>query len=537
MEQASGLLSIILHAHLPYVKHPEREDSLQERWLFQAMTECYIPLLEVFTRLAADDVPYRVAVSLSPPLLEMLSDQLLKERYKKHLAVLLDLAEKEMGRTAGDTLLWELARMYRDRFSEVHRLYTEAFHEDLVQAWGDLARAGRVELLTSGATHGYLPLLLSSKAIGAQVRTGLSAFRRRFGVDPQGFWLPECAYVPEAEPFLKEGHITYFVLETHGVLLAVPRPRFGFHAPLVTPHGMLAFGRDPECSKQVWSADEGYPGDGDYRDFYRDAGYDLPVEYLGKALPAGERAPIGLKYHRVTDRRSQFKDLYNPLAAARKAREHAANFLYWRSQEALHYGSVIGRIPIMVAPYDAELFGHWWYEGPIFLDELFRSMARQHRGVTAITPSEYVRYYPVNQVAQPASSSWGYKGYNEVWLEGSNDWIYRHLHICQEQMAEATERHRDASGLAFRALNQASREILLAQASDWPFIMKTGSLPEYARSRFTSHVGRFRRLIDEIDRGAVDPVFLQELEERDSIFRDLDLAACWREADVPAPVS
>jgi 1,4-alpha-glucan branching enzyme len=441
-----------------------------------------------------------------------------------------------MDRTEGDGRMWELARMYRERFLSVRRLYSEVFRGDLVRAWGDLAGEGHVELLTSAATHGYLPLLLDPKAMGAQVRAGLSAFRSRFGTDPEGFWLPECAYTPEVEPFLKEGHVTYFVLETHGLLLATPRPRFGFHAPLVTPQRILAFGRDPECSKQVWSADEGYPGDGSYRDFYRDVGYDLPVDYLGKALPGGVRAPVGIKYHRVTDRRTQFKDLYDPQAARGKAREHAFNFLFWRNKEAEHYGNVTGRIPIMVAPYDAELFGHWWYEGPVFLDELFRAMARQEGGVTAIAPTEYAQRYPVNQVAQPAASSWGYKGYNEVWLEGSNDWIYRHLHACQEQIAEAVERHGGASGLSRRALNQAGREVLLAQSSDWPFMMKTGSVPDYARSRFVSHVGRFRRLIDEVDRGAVDPVFLRDLEERDSIFRDLDLASCWREIGAPAPV-
>jgi len=529
LDDTRGFLSVVLHAHLPYVKHPECEDSLEERWLFQAMTESYIPLLEVFRNLARDGVPYRIAVSLSPPLLEMFADPLQRERYKRHLLLLAGLGEKEMERNSQDTRLRDLARMYRDRFLDIYRLFTSDFHEDLGRAWGDLASAGNVELITSAGTHGYLPLLLTPRAIGAQVRAGLAAFRRHFHHDPQGFWLPECAYTPEVEPFLKEGHVTYFILETHGILFATPRPRFGFHAPLVTPQGMLAFGRDPDCSKQVWSADEGYPGDGAYREFYRDIGYDLPAEYLGDALPDGARVPTGFKYYRVTDRRSSQKDVYDPEAARRRAREHAGNFLFWRNKEADHWQAALGRKPVMVAPYDAELFGHWWYEGPLFLEEVFRLMAAQKHRVLAIAPSDYATYYPVNQVAEPARSSWGYKGYNEVWLEGSNDWIYRHLHVCQEQMAEAAEKHRDASGLSRRALCQATREILLAQASDWPFIMKAGSVPDYARRRFVSHVGRFRRLVDEVDRGAVDPVFLHEVEERDSIFSGLDLTQCWLE--------
>jgi 1,4-alpha-glucan branching enzyme len=383
--------------------------------------------------------------------------------------------------------------------------------------------------MTSAATHGYLPLLLDRPAVGAQVRTGLLSFRRHFGTDPKGFWLPECAYCPEVEPYLREGNIRYFMLETHGVLLSTPRPRFGFHAPIVTPGRLAAFGRDPECSKQVWSADEGYPGDGAYRDFYRDAGYDLPLDYLGKALPLGERVPTGFKYYRVTDRRSQYKEPYNPEAATGKAAEHAANFLYWRTKEAEHYRWRNGRIPIMAAPYDAELFGHWWYEGPIFLEQLFRLLATQ-KGVVAATPSDYLSIYPLNQVAEPARSSWGYKGYNEVWLEGANDWMYRHLHSCQDRMAEAADAHAGSKGLSHRALNQAAREILLAEASDWAFIMKTGSVPDYAKRRFVSHVQRFQTLLDQVDEGAVDPVMLNRLEEMDGIFADQDLASSWRDA-------
>ena len=188
----------------------------------------------------------------------------------------------------------------------------------------------------------------------------------------------------------------------------------------------------------------------------------------------------------------------------------------------------------MVAPYDAELFGHWWFEGPLWLEFLLRRMASENQQVITITPSEYAEYYPVNQVSKPAVSSWGYKGYHEVWLEGSNDWIYRHLHHCQEQMIWMARKHKRASGLLKRALNQAAREILLAQSSDWPFIMKSGTVPEYARNRFITHIGRFRQLIKEVENGAVDPVFLRQLETWDSVFPDIDYAEFAGEERLPA---
>ncbi len=517
-----GFLSIVLHAHLPFVKHPEMEDCLEQRWLFQAITETYIPVLKSLFTLSEEDIPFRITVSLSPPLLDMLNDSLLQQRYKKYLENLIELAEKETVRVKGDISLEPLARMYLNKFRETYYDYTDRFGYNLIQPWASLQSAGHAELCTSAGTHAYLPLLLTKEAIKAQVKTGLDTFRRHFGHTPTGFWLPECAYTPDTEPAMKEEGIKYFILETHGVLFAIPRPRFGFHAPVVTPKGLMAFARDPDCSKQVWSADEGYPGDPWYREFYRDIGYDLPTDYLDKALPGNTRVPVGIKYHRVTDRKSNHKEIYRPDIARHKAWEHAGNFMFWRNKEAEFWGEIYGRKPVMVAPYDAELFGHWWYEGPLWLENLLRRMATEKQHVKAITLSQYPEYYPVNQIAQPSVSGWGYQGYHEVWLEESNHWIYRHLHHCEEAMARLSNSFKDASGLAKKALNQAARELMLAQASDWPFIMKSGTVHQYATNRLVIHTGRFLRLVREIKAGAIDPLFLSYLEQSDSIFPDID---------------
>ncbi len=517
-----GLLCLILHAHLPFVKHPEHDSSYEERWLYSAVTESYIPLLRVFNDLAEDDIPFRVTVSLSPPLLEMLSDGFLIGRYVKHLDALLRLAEKEVERTSFDPALNSLARRNLAELQDIRRILEDRFRFDLVKPWRDLESAGYLELITSAATHGYLPLMLRRESVKAQLMTGSKVFRRHFGHEPLGFWLPECAYTPVAEPFLKKEGIRYFVLETHGILHASPRPKYGFYAPIVTPERLLCFGRDPDCSKQVWSQDEGYPGDPWYRDFYRDIGYDLPEDYLGEALPGGARAPVGLRYWRITEKHSAHKELYWPEIARERAWEHAGNFMFWRTREAQWWSGVLGRSPVMVAPYDAELLGHWWYEGPMWLEFFIRRMHREQRDVVMISPSQYPEFYPINQVARPAESSWGYKGYHEVWLEGSNDWLYRHLHHAEDRMIDAARRWKNARGLRFRALCQAARELLLAQSSDWPFIMKTGTVPGYARHRFITHMGRFQRLLREIEEGAVDPVFLKRLEETDSLFPDVD---------------
>jgi 1,4-alpha-glucan branching enzyme len=532
-----GYLCLILHAHLPFVRHPEHEDCLEERWLFQAITESYLPLLECLLRLSRQNVPFSLTVSLSPPLLTMLDDDLLRKRYKRYLSIMHDLAQKEVGRLGGSPQA-ALARMYMRRLERALDMYTNELGEDLPLTWKRLHEAGRVELMTSAATHAYLPLLMDEASQAVQIRTGIRAFEERFGFTPNGFWLPECAYSPEIEPHLASSGVKYFILETHGVLCATPRPRYGFHAPVRTPLGLAVFGRDIECGKQVWSADEGYPGDGAYREFHRDIAYELPCEYLGEAAPGGMRIPTGLKYYRVTDRQSEHKELYDPDAAEKRAIVHARNFVFWRNKETEYWGSVLGTPPLMTAPYDAELFGHWWYEGPLWIEEVLRLTAGPQAIVRSVTPSAYLEEQPPGQVATPAASSWGYKGYSEVWLGDQNSWIYRHLHACQEKMARARKRHAGAAGQTARALDQSLRELLLAQASDWPFIMTSGTVPEYARKRLVLHMGRFQTLTEQADSGDIDETYLRELEEKDNIFPFLSFESyepCAKEADVCSP--
>lgn len=515
-----GYLSLVLHCHLPFVRHVEYEDCLEERWLFQAITESYLPLLESFLRLAREGVPFSITVSLSPPLLAMLDDGLLKRRYKRHLHVMHDLACRELSRLKGSELE-PLAEMYKRRFEEAYGFYVQELGEDIPAAWKRLSDLGHVELMTTSATHAYLPLLIQEESVRAQVAVGIQAFERRFGVRPKGFWLPECAYSPEIEPHLAEAGVQYFILETHGLLSGTPRPKSGFYAPVRTPHGLFVFGRDPDCGKQVWSADEGYPGDGAYREFHRDIAYELPLEYLGRAVP-GVRVPTGIKYYRVTDRRSEHKELYDPQAASERAKTHAWNFVFWRHKEAEYWSSVLRKPPLMTAPYDGELFGHWWYEGPQWLEEVLRLTSSPDAIVRSVTPQKYLEKHPPEEILTPAPSSWGYKGYSEVWLCGRTDWMYRHLHACQDAMAEACREKAGATGTVRRALNQAFRELLLAQASDWPFIMTSGTVPEYAKRRFANHIGRFIALLRQAKSGEVDEGYLRELEERDNIFPFLD---------------
>lgn len=517
-----GFLVLHLHAHLPYVRHPEHESFLEEDWLFEAITETYLPILSRLEVLADEGIPFRLSMTLSPPLVQMLRDDLLRARYDRHIDKLCALAEREVARTHDQPAFHKTARFYRDHFFHSRWLWHERYRRDLVAAFRALQDRGHLEIVTCGATHGFLPLVESRpEMVRAQIGVAAAHYRLHFGRDPVGIWLPECGYYPGLDRYLAEENIRYFFVDTHGITDASPRTRFGVHAPIFTPSGVAAFGRDPESSEQVWSAELGYPGDPAYRDFYRDIGFDLDEDYVRPYVqPTGDRKSTGFKYHRITGK-TDAKEPWDWEEAFAKAGLHAANFVFNRERQFEHLESLIpGRPPLVVAPYDAELFGHWWFEGPVFLEQVIRRAAEQSRFKLG-TCSDYLRAEPTNQMATPPMSSWGAGGYAGVWLDGSNDWIYRHLLYMGKRMATLAQEDADAPRQV-RARNQAARELLLAQSSDWAFIMKTGTMVEYAIQRTREHVSNFLRLDEEIQRDAIDEEWLGWLEYRNNLFPELD---------------
>lgn len=499
--EPAGYLSLVLHAHLPFVRHPEHPKFLEEDWLYEAIGETYIPIARLMERLLHDGVKFRLTMTMSPPLCEMLVDPLLRDRYRRHAGELLETVRKERHRL--DAKFQGAMDMYERNLAESLD-YVEK--NDLIQSFRRLQDSGSLEIITCGATHGYLPFVLDPKP---QLRAAVTNYTKHFGRAPRGIWLPECAYKPGLDALLAENGIQFFYLDAHGVMNGSRVPKFGVHAPIRTPAGCAVFARDTDTSKQVWSSKEGYPGDAAYREFYRDLGWDLG---FGKNL--------GIKYHRITGEVPlHLKEAYDPAAAKAKATEHAWHFKYNRELQSRYLKEKLGRAPVIVAPYDAELFGHWWFEGPLFLEALFRAMADSEVPLTH-APDVIARDGNL-QTLDPAASSWGDKGYYEVWLNGTNDWIYRHQRVAEERMSELARRE-PGSDLERRALNQAAREILLLQSSDWAFIMDTGAVAPYAHKRFKDHTVRFTKLWDMIGKGSIDEAFLGDLEWKDSIFQELD---------------
>jgi 1,4-alpha-glucan branching enzyme len=499
-----GYLALLLHAHLPFVRNTAYEFCVEEKWLFEALTESYIPLLINWERLAKEKIPFQLTLSLSPTLLSMLTANNLVERYGRYLSLQYDLANREIERTAEDPRFKEIAIFYHDRISLIKKTFYDKYHGDIITPLKRLALQEHLELITTCATHGYLPLMLTEESRRAQIRVGIELFRDIFGWSPQGFWLPECGYVPGLEKILYGEGIQYFIIAGHGFLNSVSPSTYSTNIP-ATINGVTVFGINDAALKQVWDSKTGFPADCDYREFYRDIGNDLEYEYIAPYLVAGLRGDTGFKYYRVTSK-AAYKEVYQPDRAQTKIKQHACLFVAERYRQLRQWMKNTPVKPIITVPYDAELFGHWWFEGPDWIAEVLHLTAASESTIQTATFSKYLAKYPAYQKINLTLSSWGEGGYSRYWLNPKNDWIYPHFHQAEKVMQQLSETINQPNSLQERALNQAGRELVLAQSSDWPFILTNGSVPDYARRRIQMHLEKFFLLSQELKTRKIEAV-------------------------------
>lgn len=523
MTMPLGYLSLVLHAHLPFVRHPEHADFLEEDWFFEAVSETYAPLLMKLENLREQQIPFRLTLVVTPTLASMMEDVLLSERLERYVDRKISLLTQETRRVSHLHVHY-LARQYLAEFSDIKSFIFERYHGWLLDSVRSLMTSGHLDVITCTATHGFLPLMNSDSAMRNQIKTAVDAHKKFFGRASRGIWLAECGYTPDIDSMLVENGIEYTFVDSHGLLFGEPEPVFGVYAPVITKSGLNVFGRDQESSRQVWSQKEGYPGDTNYREFHRDLGYDADYDYIKQYLHSdGVRRGVGIKYHKITGSTDlSQKEYYDPVQATERAAIHAGNFLFNRQAQLRALTGKTHNPPIIVAPYDAELFGHWWYEGPQFLDFLIRKIAFDQTELKLTTCADYLDRYPIRQLQTPNPSTWGSEGYNTVWLNGGNAWVYRHQHWAEHKMDELSSRFPRPEGKLKRALKQLKRELLLLQSSDWAFIMTTGTTVPYATRRFREHIDRFLKICSQIETNSIDNQFLSDLEKQDMIFPDID---------------
>jgi 1,4-alpha-glucan branching enzyme len=554
-----GAFTFVLHSHLPYARMAGRWPHGEE-WLHEAAVETYLPLLAALHDLAEQGVRYRLTISITPVLAEQLADADVLRNLDAYLDDLHERAERDVRRFErdGDSQRVIVAAFHRDRFAWLSRQFRQRFDRDLVAAFRWLQDHGYVELATSAATHGYLPLLQRDSSIYAQVRTGVQTYERHFGRKPESFWLPECAYRPSyiasdgtlkpgIEEFLAGQGLTTFFVETHTILggelvgkaagdaigpyseisrrYTVPVPpdsqpahRTTFEPYWVAGKRVAAIGRNVTTGLQVWSAEHGYPGDFAYREFHKKDGES------------------GLHYWRVTGAGVDLheKAPYDPQAAFARAHEHARHFAALVEEQVRGYHASSGRYGILSAAYDTELFGHWWFEGVSWLQEVLRTLARSD-AVEMTGAAQFVREHPPEEAVALPEGSWGQQGTHFVWNNADTAWMWPIINGAARRMEDMAAHYAGAAGPVAAALAQMARELLLLESSDWPFLVTTGQARAYAELRFAEHVERFERLAAQVEAGEVDAAYLADLAERDKLFADVAPADFLAREGVAAP--
>lgn len=514
-------LAIILHAHLPYLVNGPQND-----WLFEAMAETYVPLLDMLERLPKREQGPILALSLSPTLCEMLSASDLADRFLHYVQQRIEIAQRA-AQDASAALSADAARFHVRFYQHIRSLYESRYAGRMLQAFAELSRGGQIELLTTAATHAVLPLLATRQSLHAQVAIACANHEKHFGRRPRAFWLPECAYSPGIETALAGQGIDCFVVAPHAFLHAEPRPLHGPYAPALCPNRVAAFALDIESAKQVWSRQNGYPGDPWYREFHRDVGFDAAYDDIESFLHHdGVRRSLGVRCFRITgDVPLHAKLPYEPERAFVRAQAHAADFVQRRVEQTQNLAKDLQFSPLVMVGYDAELFGHWWFEGVAFLEEVLKRVTQSACPLALTTPVAFLEQAGQLQCLQPAESTWGRGGYFTAWVDPVNDWIYLRIHAAEEAMAELAQMFPDASDLTTRALKQAGRELLLAQSSDWAFMMSQGETGDYGAERFRLHIGRFTKLAEQTQRGEIEAEWLAQIEEADAVFPEMDYRA------------
>lgn len=576
MKSASpaGYISLTLHAHLPYVIHHGSWPHGME-WLLEAAAECYLPLLRVFRKLERDGICLAANINLSPILLEQLAHPSFQAEFPRYLRRKIDFAieDETLFRQTGEERIAETARYWAD-FYRLALEEFEALGQDIIGSFRYFDETGQIELITSAATHGYLPLIGNDECCIAQVKTGVTTHQRHLGKHPRGIWIPECGYRPAAywqqpvvsadeassqpgaervgtEEVAAQGGLRYFFVDTHLVeqslhftpylqhpavleeqlaqtnLRDVYRPYYA-DGPLAHRNPVAVFPRDPRTGLQVWSGEQGYPGDGEYLDFHK------------------KRWPGGHRYWRVTDAKMDMglKQPYLAERAAARTKVHAQHFA-GLVLDALASQMDADDPPILSAAFDAELFGHWWFEGPLWLEEVAREFARAESGVRLTTAGDYLEAHPPTGFLKMPEGSWGKGGNNDVWLNPETAWTWTHIYAAEERVRGIASRETWRDGeIGERVMKQLCRELLLLESSDWQFLITTESARDYAESRFMTHLEQLKALETlwhefETTLALREDSYqrLIEIEKRDNVFPDID-PGLWarREPDVPGTV-
>lgn len=533
-----GSFVFVLHSHLPYYRKagmwPFGEESV-----YECMAETYLPLLNAIQELKDEGIKANLTIGITPVLCEQLSDKHMIDGFIAYLKRKIESADLDESKfhprgESPNSELMQLARYYKDWYGNAFKSFTETWSKDLVGAFRKFQEEGLIEITTSCATHCLTPLLSQDSSLNLQFETGVKNYQKHFGRKPKGFWLPECAYRPKEDDRPGLGHwlekvgIKYFFTESvviTGGETQEQRKLFGPYEGLdYNPHptrpltgndtfssyslkdsSVAVMGRHDETGYQVWSKTDGYPGDGYYREFHKKD--DIS----------------GLNYWRLTSKDIGLgeKHLYLPQAAQERVKENSDHYVGLIQKNLHDHYKMAGKPGFLTVAFDTELFGHWWFEGIEFIKQVIRKL-NKYTKVELEKASDCLDRYPPERSIELPKSSWGSGGKFDIWQNPQTQWMWDAIYKAETVLNEIVE-SRDSVEHFERALKQASRELLLMQSSDWPFLVTTGQARQYAIERFKRHNQKFNDLIDMVKADDVSESKLKEIEDSDNCFEDIEL--------------
>jgi 1,4-alpha-glucan branching enzyme len=525
-----NVISFVFNANLPFVREIKPHFVDEELPLFETVSFSFIPFLQMLDRLEAEHIPFRITLVMPPVLCHLLTDELLINRYLEYVDNQIAFGEKEMTRCKDNPKLLKLVYKYYEDAIDKRVLFTERYNKNIPAALYNHTRRGKLEIITTAAANAYLPFYINyPSAIAAQIETALIAHRNFFRTRPQGFWPPELAWCDNLDNLLHWYKFDWAVIDTHTALLSRILPEDGTFYPLKTQAGLFLLTKDFYAYQDIMSRKTGLPLNNAFRSYFDDAGFDLPHEYVINFISEnGMRLATGYKYY-TKGQNGKNKEIYHIEKANIAAKQAAKQFLSNRAQSLFEAQKEIHKNTISVCALPFSFFGHFWYEGWTFIEEIFREGA-QHPDIQFLTPSEYLRKKNSDEfsVIAPEYSSSGYNGYAETYLGSSNDGIFRHILRSIERMIELSERFSDETDVRERVLNQAAREILLSTQADWLRITANAELNissewrNYAQNKLELHLRNFTTLYESLGSAHLSTRFLTDLEAKDNVFPDIN---------------
>ena len=521
-------VSFLLHGHLPYVNHPEKDKFLEEDWFNEAMAEVYIPLAIMLFELQEKRLKNCFTLSLSPTLLAMMSNKLLISKFVSYLEDRISFLQSDVKNyiqfdQSNENLkaAYELLNLY----TKIHNTFVHKYNKDIINQFRILREDNVIEIITTNMTHTFSPNYQPyPNYLKLQVKTAIDDFYSHFSFKPDGFWLPECGYFEGLEEILLENGLKYTIIEAHGILMGDTLPVNGVYAPVYSKNGFLFFPRDIDSAKNVWSRTEGYPGASEYRDFHQDIGTKWEDSRVKKMLHKNIdeehiKSFTGIKYWQIGENENGTKKPYNPFFASQQAKDDAEDFLNKREEVGNSLSKLMNTDPLFTAPYDMELFGHWWFEGIEFLKNIAID-ANKRKNISLTTYSEYLKNNSSHQVLNPQYSTWGQNGFSQVWNNESNNRMIINSHDILNNFEHLIKNVKATSKIEKRAIILLTKIVFLLTSSDWPFLINSG-INAYPVKRFYIHKEDFENLYYKILDKKINKEYLDDLAFRYPLFEKI----------------